>query len=114
MKLELGKHYKTRDGRKVRIICVDKMSDSHPIVGLILEGDWEAISAYTEQGKYATYDSHEDIVSEWREPITVEGWVNVNDSFPISKFYKTKFEADAGAGADRIACVKVKGVEGDE
>lgn len=33
--IQMGKKYKTRDGRDVRILCVDGEMKSHPVVGLI-------------------------------------------------------------------------------
>ena len=70
MKIELGKLYQTRDGRKVRIICVDAVSD-RPIVGLVTTPfEFENSQTYDQFGFWLM--SHEarplDLVSEWEEP----------------------------------------------
>ena len=42
----------TRDGKSVRIICVNRFSDDYPIVALILNKDKEVIECYTKDGKF--------------------------------------------------------------
>lgn len=34
-KIEMGKQYRTRDGRSVRILCVDRGGNNYPVVALI-------------------------------------------------------------------------------
>lgn len=51
-KISMDKQYKTRDGRPVRIICVDREDDDYPIVALInWENGKDRISTYTTNGK---------------------------------------------------------------
>lgn len=70
MKIEVGKFYKTRDGRKVTIYAIQHNCDfEYPICGH-MEGDAE-FSTWTINGSngslgYTLYP--EDIVSEWEEP----------------------------------------------
>lgn len=51
MKIQMNKQYRTRDGQKVRILCVDRYSKDYPVVGLI--GNVTTAN-YTETGKYFT------------------------------------------------------------
>lgn len=67
LKLEVGKSYKTRNGRKVKISEIDEDCTYYPIIGTILE---EVQSEYhwTVDGKHSIYfQSDADIVSEWEE-----------------------------------------------
>lgn len=58
-----------------------------------------------------------DLVSEWREPITVKGWVNVYSVISmdkngyISDIHETKEIADELSHPSRIACVYLEGKE---
>lgn len=63
-KIEMGKKYKTGDGRAVRILCVD-MNNAYPVVAIVTEenGD-EDTWGYTAEGQYNTFgpDEEEDLV----------------------------------------------------
>lgn len=112
MKLELGKAYRTRDGRKAEVLFIvpEEYSDEYPVV-LGTEDDERIDTTY--EGKYIKgYKNEEDIVSEWREPIKIEGWVNV---YPCDRsvVYRNKEIADERSQLGRIACIKVTGVEGE-
>jgi hypothetical protein len=68
MKIELNKTYRTRDGRKARVICVDRRSD-YSIVALIspgLNNAVEDVFIYLSDGICsATEDLPLDLISEW-------------------------------------------------
>lgn len=68
MKIEVGKKYKTRDGRIVRIICTDMKPSTYPVVALCDEGEYETIMVYTSSGSVSITDieTPSDIVSEVR------------------------------------------------
>jgi hypothetical protein len=52
MKIELNKKYKTRDGRPVRIFCVD-MNASYPVAGCIMnKNGTEELCSWTADGKF--------------------------------------------------------------
>lgn len=73
MKIELNKSYRTRSGKKCRIICVDvkfnTRSGSYPVLGLLDVGDHECTFALTLYGKlYAHRESDHDLIAEWQEP----------------------------------------------
>lgn len=53
--ISMDKKYKTRDGRSVRVLCIDCAGNVHyPVLALILEwnGD-ETLSSFTPEGKYS-------------------------------------------------------------
>ena len=119
MKLEAGKYYKTRDGRKAKIVSEISPSpfnhtvSTYPFMGWV-EGYTAAIS-WTAQGSYieqdwSKADSDSDLVAEWKEPVKVEGWVNV---YPhgFTRIRASREIADNMAGAGRITCVYVSGEE---
>ena len=76
MKIELGKTYKTRDGLKARVICVDRKFDD-PVVALFFMGDYESIGTFRADGRYCSEESGTDLIEEWREPLTV--WATTSD-----------------------------------
>ena len=76
MKIEAGKYYRTRDGRKAFVsavevpcerYCVNKRI--HPVLGYIGVGQ----CSWTEAGHGdARCETEYDLVDEWREPVTRE------------------------------------------
>ena len=76
MKIEAGKNYKTRDGRKVYVAGVllpnvdGKHLSTYPITGYLRD----EILNWTIDGRYGiTFGPHKlDLVAEWREPVTKE------------------------------------------
>ena len=114
MKLEAGKYYKTRNGLKAYVEFIRQDSPfgdyltEYPATGFIEnlgEQMWKT------NGEFNTFiESELDLISEWREPIKVSGWVNVYDTF-TSMLYKTKERANSVECQGRIACIYVSGVE---
>jgi hypothetical protein len=86
LKLELGKAYVNRAGRRVRIICVDK-EGAFTVVGLEQPDDsrlGESVRTFWEDGTYGNGDggSDWDLVAEynlWRD-VAVDTKVWVRDS----------------------------------
>ena len=77
MKIEVGKTYKTRDGRKARVICVDRLGPHDTVVALVRGSAYENVICYPPEGFYdSTEESPEDLVEEWREPLEVWGLVS--------------------------------------
>jgi len=69
MKIESGKYYKTRDGRKARIYATDGDGD-YPICGAILDDNGWQPAIWDSKGRgYAKVmlQSAIDIISEWRD-----------------------------------------------
>lgn len=69
MKIEVGKYYKTRDGRRVRIYAVDA-SGRWPVHGASLWDNtiWRC-EEWTAEGLHGDDINGLDIVSEWEEPM---------------------------------------------
>ena len=64
----------TRDGRTVRILCVDRISDIGPIVALVQENGNEKIYTYTKDGQFDDSQSLNDLFFDLEKK---EGWVNI-------------------------------------
>lgn len=59
-KVTMTGKYKTRDGRDIRILCIDRPDDRYTVVGLTDKGD---VLTLTEDGKFVDCrDSNEDLV----------------------------------------------------
>ena len=78
LKLEVGKKYKTRDGRTVVCIKTGLKADKYNSVAVVMELDeYNIWSPYTvtAEGRYMQdSENDEDLISEHREPIKVEVW----------------------------------------
>jgi hypothetical protein len=62
-KLDLTKPVQTRDGRKVRILSTDRISEKYPILALIGEEE-EKLYSYTAEGRfYENRDARHDLVN---------------------------------------------------
>lgn len=72
MNLEVGKTYLTRNGRKARVICTDRLDPNYTVVALVRKDSFsEEACAYTSNGKFDLNDADGfDLVSEYREPLT--------------------------------------------
>ena len=58
--IELGKTYQDKSGNSVRIICVDRVHQTHPIVGLTFDEDtYEGYASFTKDGRFR-YGSNSD------------------------------------------------------
>ena len=74
----------TRDGRKARVICTDRLMEDFPICGLVDENGEEYYYSYTINGKHLIdSDSDADL---FFTPEKCEGWVNLyrNASYAAS------------------------------
>lgn len=68
--------YKTKDGRDVRILCIDRPADQYPVVGLL--GD--TVMTFTKDGKYrARYGSNYDDLVEVENTFHKDQKVDVSD-----------------------------------
>lgn len=72
-----GHPVQTRDGRKARIICWDRIDvkDTYPIIALVTDMEKEEIHSYTLKGRFR--DSGEEELDLVMVPEKLEGWVNV-------------------------------------
>jgi hypothetical protein len=74
VKIEEGKYYRTRDGRKAFIYKIhDNESSSHPVHGCYWNGKFTKSQAWNPGGHYlSSIESSVDLVAEWIEPVRVE------------------------------------------
>jgi len=82
MKIEMGKKYRTKDGRSVRILCTDLIDDIFTVVAAVKDNDEEYVERYTNDGRYWSCEkSHRDLVevTEW-DDFKVDEPVMVRDS----------------------------------
>ena len=70
MKLEEGKYYRTKSGRKVKCIAVSVMDHDAAYGALCDLNDGDYFAPYTVDGRYhpKLTDDEWDIVAEWKEP----------------------------------------------
>ena len=86
----------TRDGREVRIICTDRMSE-FPIVALVFEKaqQEDIVITFPKDGKYA--QRGEQPLDLFFAPTKREGWVNVfrnkEGSYTENSIYETEKRA---------------------
>lgn len=116
MKLQFipGKFYKTRDGRKAKFLG-DFTDDFESGVLLFKFGHTDARWMLAGGRGHSSKECGIDIISEWKEPVKVSGWVNVYQHFPCSHIYATREKAEELADKnDRVACIFVSGTEGEE
>jgi hypothetical protein len=68
MKFEIGKFYKTRDGRKAQIFMLDNGAGF--MMGTVLQenGIWFSKHWICDGTIYINSDSPDDLISEWEEP----------------------------------------------
>lgn len=106
MKIELGKQYRTRDGRDVRIYAVDG-DEEMPVHGAVLTKHGWKVNSWALDGRWCPNMTDARDLVEVRPRIKREFWVNV---YPAGQtFYGDRASADNICVKDeRIACVRVE------
>jgi len=66
MKIEVGKYYRTRDGRKARIYAVDGREGSNIHGAVLNEIGWET-STWAITGQWVSGKTSRDLISEWTD-----------------------------------------------
>jgi hypothetical protein len=104
-KIELGKQYRTRDGREARIYAVDGQAHA-PIHGATKEMRGWVVREWAEDGQYLDVRSDYDLI-EVRPRIKRTLWVNIlpGDSFAA---YHSRDLADSYQIRHRKACVPIE------
>lgn len=101
------KHYRTRDGREVRIYAVDGGGKFSVHGAINSKGEWVCWTWQLNGRLWETSDSFEDLIED-KPRIRREVWVNVyRDPERQAGAFPRKSGADLCAGVDRIACVSV-------
>ena len=90
----------TRSGRKVRIICKNRISSLGPIVALVNESGEENLVSYDINGKF--YKHSDSPLDLFFAPEKHEGWVNIFKSSKgnnvNSDIFESKEEAEEAGG----------------
>ena len=66
MQIERDKFYKLRDGRRVRVICIDRPIPRYEVTALSDQGGLYNFNAH---GKNVTADESLDIIAPWQDPL---------------------------------------------
>ena len=76
MKISMDKEYTTRDGRPVRVLCVDRNS-KQPVIALVAGITGDQLKHYCSDGRWLLNGSnnHNDLI-EVKPKRTVEVWLN--------------------------------------
>jgi hypothetical protein len=104
MEIELGKNYRTRDGREVRVYSTDNDTSILSVHGAYWTGLLWNICEWLKTGSHFA-DSQLDLI-ECRPRIKREVWVNVYRLPGTGDCFESKHDADR-YGGNRIACVKL-------
>lgn len=99
----------TRDGKRVRIVCTDRLS-AYPVIGLVNTDEEEEILMYNDNGHiFATITSGYDL---FFTPEKHERWVNLYKSesgeYSLGAICISKKHAEVMAGRDCVATVKIE------
>ena len=86
----------TRDGREVRIICIDAKGDE-PIIALVYNNIREEENVYTYNRDGYFYNNNDSCLDLFLTPVKKEGWVNIyryeDDVRTIGCLFKSEEEA---------------------
>lgn len=110
MKVELGRKYRTRDGREAVVLAVDESIDTYQVLGKVRECDpdrWMA-TTWAIDGKYIPIvDSNECDLVEFVEPVKfkVRRWVNLYANGTISPLYASRDHAERSAS---FTCIEIR------
>lgn len=65
MSIDFTKPVQTVDGRKVRILCTDRVDNLYPIVGLVIDRGIESTHCWTRTGRdtFGEHDSPWDLIN---------------------------------------------------
>lgn len=100
--ISMDKKYTTKDGRPVRLLCVDGPGE-FPVIGLLesLVRVWKENGFYS----YCNSESSFDLI-EAKTKRT--GWINIYKAMGVNGIWATKKEAEAFANASNIACIQIE------
>ena len=104
----------TREGRNVRILCVDKKGGDLPIIALIQQctRNNEIIGTFTKEGKWSTI-IEEQPNDLFFAPEKHEGWINVykwgeNYRYTGDVFSSKEKALKSIKGCDNVATIKIE------
>lgn len=109
MKLEVGKYYKSRDGRKWK--CVHEYENRDDYYYVCVECGEGYCDSFPENGRFLLNGKQNgnDLICEWVEPVVRE----VEVAFWVTKEGSVRASQDLSYWGTPIAKVKVKFTEGE-
>ena len=106
MTLDLTKPITTRDGRAVRILCMDGPG-SRPIVGII----GQHVCCWFENGSYFEYRTNPQANDLINPPVKRRGWVNISlgahGGYACGTVWDTQLEAKQAADTRTVDTVQL-------
>lgn len=119
LEIKAGKYYKTRGGAKAFITAISLKnpfspeSDNYPAEGFIEVSPWRM--TWTINGRrFGPSDaSSEDLIEEWREPVTREFYVFMFRTGDHVSFTYSTNKPESSRASEIIACRKIKLTEGE-
>ncbi len=102
-----NKKYQTRDGRPVRILCIDAPGEE-PIVGYLVYADETSMACSWNLDGTFSRSASKSRLDLCNAKTKREGWVNIYPDNMTSSIRSTRDEADDAAGTDRIACIHIE------
>jgi hypothetical protein len=105
--IEMGKEYRTRDGRPVRVHTTTAQCNLGPVIGEYESGGSWVLEAWDRGGVTTLANPNLDLIEV--KPVRVyERWVNVHHDGSSSS-YRKREDADAFATEmGRIACLHIR------
>ena len=103
----------TRDGRKVRIICTDRLDEDYPIIALVkVLTDVERCENFTTDGRSSKVRKESDF-DLFFAPEKKEGWINIWDCDDGTRcvgaeIFDSYEDAKNRDIIDRIATIKIE------
>ena len=111
----------TRDGREMRIICTDRVSEKgYPLVVLVMKDGHELVHTYNMYGQFYTGDTNHDY-DPFFAPEKHEGWLNIYKAgvhretlvcmvnrYVGSSIWPTEEAAKTAADPDPVATIKIE------
>lgn len=111
----------TRDGRSVRIVCTDRVSEKgYPLLALVMTDGHECVYTYNRYGYFYTGDTNHEL-DLFFAPEKHEGWVNIykagvqketlgclHTHYVGSCIWPTEEEAKTAADPDPVATIKIE------
>lgn len=100
----------TRDGRRARIICTNRLDENYPVIALVNDEYTEKCYSYSEFGKFENRDCELDLLFA---PEKKSGWINVcrgcgeYNTYVCNRIFATKEEAQKEK-RDIIATIKIE------
>lgn len=103
MKINLTKHYETKNGKSVKILCVDRRHERFPVVALVNFDEYEITNSYTLDGIDSNEEYELNLVNVKEKH---EVWINIYP-FQMPMSHPSREAADVNALRNRTARIKI-------